>query len=206
MKTCPHCGAQLDPMRGANLDDLLTLLGLVRDAMVFGQPHLAATVLTLLVEHKGNLGLRSRSYAAMLREREGEQEPPPVTRCIWCSPDGTPDPAHSPVDLSHDDRAALEMAATLLTAHERAGLANRLRALARSPQPPPAKPQPQPQPPPEQHAPGRPTDDVAAVALAVRALGDLDIYSLFLAAQSVKPSMLTAEVWRRAEQARHGQK
>jgi hypothetical protein len=74
--TCPSCGAKLDPMRGANLDDLMTLLRLVRDAMAFGQPHLAVTVLTLLVEHKGQLGLRSRQYAAMLREREGEQEPP----------------------------------------------------------------------------------------------------------------------------------
>jgi hypothetical protein len=100
------------------------------------------------------------------------------------------------VDLSHDDRAALEMAASLLTAHDRAGLANRLRLIARTP--PPAKPQPQPQP----RSPGRPADDVAAVALAVRALPDLDVYALFLAAQSVKPSMLTAEVWRRAEQAR----
>jgi len=106
--------------------------------------------------------------------------------------------------LSHDDRAALEMAATLLTAHDRAGLANRLRLLARSPQPPPAKPQPQPQPPPEQHAPGRPTDDVSAIAMVIRSLDPLDIYALFLAAQSVKPSMLTAEVWRRAEQARRG--
>ena len=106
--------------------------------------------------------------------------------------------------LSHDDRAALEMAATLLTAHDRAGLANRLRLLARQPQPPPAKPQPQPEVPTSPTTPRRPVDDVAAIALVVRQLGDLDVYSLFLEAQRVRPSMLTGEVWRRAEQARRG--
>jgi len=72
MRTCPHCGGELDPMRGANLDDLLTLLTLIRDAMVFGQPNLAVTILDLIVAHKGNLGLRARQYAAMLRDREGD--------------------------------------------------------------------------------------------------------------------------------------
>jgi Trp operon repressor len=74
---CPSCGERLKPMRGANLDDLLTLLGVVRDALDAGYGDLAAMVLHLLLEHRGQLGLRSRNYAKLLREQMAEREQPP---------------------------------------------------------------------------------------------------------------------------------
>jgi len=77
VRTCPHCGGTLKPMREANLDDLLTLLALVRDALVAGHPTLAVTVLSLVVEHKTGLGLRSRSYADMIREQMDADERDP---------------------------------------------------------------------------------------------------------------------------------
>ena len=61
-------------MREANLDDLMTLMALVRDALVAGHPTLAVTILTLPVEHKTGLGLRSRSYADMIREQMDADE------------------------------------------------------------------------------------------------------------------------------------
>jgi Trp operon repressor len=73
---CPNCGERLKPMRGANLDDLLTLLAVIRDALEAGYPDLAAMVLHLLLEHRGQLGLRSRNYAALLREQMAKREPP----------------------------------------------------------------------------------------------------------------------------------
>jgi len=106
--------------------------------------------------------------------------------------------------LSHDDRVALMLAATVLGRYNRTGLAERLRNIAHAPEEQTAPPPPQEQP--RRHLAGRPADDVAEVAMVVRALGDLDVYSLFMEAQRVRPSSLTAEVWRRAEQARHGQK
>jgi hypothetical protein len=62
-------------MKGANLDDLLTLLGAVRDALDAGYVNLAAMVVHLLVEHRGRLGLRSRTYAKLLREQLPDREP-----------------------------------------------------------------------------------------------------------------------------------
>ena len=78
VRTCPHCGATLKPMREANLDDLLTLVALVRDALVAGHPTLAVTILGLLAEHKTGLGLRSRKYADMIREQMDADERDPA--------------------------------------------------------------------------------------------------------------------------------
>jgi hypothetical protein len=74
VKTCPHCGAKLDPMKGANLADLLTLLALCRDAIDRGHGDLARAVLHLVVEHQGALGLRSRNLARRLIEQVAERE------------------------------------------------------------------------------------------------------------------------------------
>jgi hypothetical protein len=71
---------QPKPLRGANLDDLLTLLGVVRDALDAGYGDLAAMVLHLLLEHRGQLGLRSRNYTKVLREQMAEREEPPPDR------------------------------------------------------------------------------------------------------------------------------
>ena len=76
MPTCPNCGAQLDPMRGANLADLMTLLALVRDALDQGYGDLARAVLHLLVEHREGLGLRSRNLARRLAQQMAERQPP----------------------------------------------------------------------------------------------------------------------------------
>jgi hypothetical protein len=107
------------------------------------------------------------------------------------------------MSLSNDDRAALLLAATVLTAHGRPGLADRLRGLALAPQEVAQQKPPPPQEPeqPRRHLKGRPPDDVSAVAMVVRQLGDDDVYSLFREAARVRPSRLTAQVWHRAEEA-----
>jgi hypothetical protein len=77
MPACPNCGHQLAPMKGANLDDLMTLLlGAVRDALDAGYVNLAAMVVHLLVEHRGRLGLRSRTYTKLLRDQLADARPP----------------------------------------------------------------------------------------------------------------------------------
>lgn len=65
------------PTRVANTDDLMTLLAVVRDALEAGHGDQAAMVLRLLLEHRGALGLRSRTYATLLREQMAERERPP---------------------------------------------------------------------------------------------------------------------------------
>jgi hypothetical protein len=77
---CPNCGQRLKPMRTANLEDLLTLLGVIRDALDAGYPDLAAVVLRLLLEHRGALGLRSRNYTTLLREQLAERQPPTIDK------------------------------------------------------------------------------------------------------------------------------
>jgi hypothetical protein len=77
VRTCPHCGAQLDPMRGVNLEDLVALLALCRDALDRGHGDLARAVLELVVEHQGKLGLRSRNLAKRLTQEMAEREQPP---------------------------------------------------------------------------------------------------------------------------------
>jgi hypothetical protein len=67
------------PLRGANLDDILTLLEVIRDALAAGQGDLAAMVLQLLLEHRDGLGLRSRRYAALLRRMAVGRDRPPDT-------------------------------------------------------------------------------------------------------------------------------
>jgi hypothetical protein len=74
MRTCPNCGATLDAMRGANLPDLITLLALCRDALDRGHGDLARAVLHLVIEHQGDLGMRSRNLARRLAEQMAEQE------------------------------------------------------------------------------------------------------------------------------------
>jgi hypothetical protein len=67
------------PLRGANLDDILTLLEVIRDALAAGHGDLAAMVLQLLLEHRDALGLRSRRYAALLRRMAVQRDRPPGT-------------------------------------------------------------------------------------------------------------------------------
>jgi hypothetical protein len=67
-------------LRGAKLDDFLTLLEVVRDALAAGRDDLAAAVLHPLLEHRGALGKRSRAAAALLRSQLAEPAPPPPTR------------------------------------------------------------------------------------------------------------------------------
>jgi hypothetical protein len=89
--------------------------------------------------------------------------------------------------LSPNDVAALELAADLLAQHDRAGLADRLRRLARAgPEPDRAR---------------RPAGEVQAIAQQVRALDDLGVYTLFMDAQAFSPTLLTARVHARAERA-----
>jgi len=64
------------PLRGANLDDFLTLLEAIRDTLDAGRGDLAAVVLRLLLEHRGALGKRSRTAAALLRSQLAEWGPP----------------------------------------------------------------------------------------------------------------------------------
>jgi hypothetical protein len=63
------------PLRGANLDDFLTLLEAVRDTLDAGRGDLAAVVLRLLLEHRGAMGKRSRTAAALLRSQLAERGP-----------------------------------------------------------------------------------------------------------------------------------
>jgi hypothetical protein len=91
------------------------------------------------------------------------------------------------VSLSPNDIAALEMAADLLAQHDRAGLGDRLRRLAR------AEPEPD--------RGGRPAGEVQAVAQQVRALDDLGVFSIFEDAEAFSPSRLTIRVRARAERA-----
>jgi hypothetical protein len=77
MPTCPNCGAQLPPQRPANLPDLITLLALCRDALDRGHGDLAHAVLSLVIEHQGSLGLRSRNLARRLAEQMAKRERPP---------------------------------------------------------------------------------------------------------------------------------
>jgi hypothetical protein len=90
-------------------------------------------------------------------------------------------------DLSPNDVVALELAADLLARHDRAGLADRLRRLARAePEPDRAR---------------RPAGEVQAVAQQVRALDDLGIFTIFEDAEAFSPSLLTIRVRARAERA-----
>jgi hypothetical protein len=77
VRICPNCGATLDPMRGADLDDLVMLLRVCRDAIDAGRADLARSVLHLVVEHQGDLGVRSRNLAKTLGEQIGDQPPDP---------------------------------------------------------------------------------------------------------------------------------
>jgi hypothetical protein len=63
VKTCSECGAPVD------LGDLLTLLEIIREAVMADSPHLAVTVLTLLIEHKTELGLRAQRLRDLLAEQ-----------------------------------------------------------------------------------------------------------------------------------------
>lgn len=101
--------------------------------------------------------------------------------------------------LTNDDRSALLLAADLCARYGRAGLADRLRSVARSPQEPAKPPPPEPEEP-RRHVSGRPPDDVSAIAMAVRQLGDDDVYSLFRAADRIQPNDLTALIWRQAQE------
>jgi hypothetical protein len=69
MRRCPHCGVTLKPERVANLDDLVRLLALCRDCIDTGRPDLARTVLHVIVEHRAELGLRTRNLARHLAEQ-----------------------------------------------------------------------------------------------------------------------------------------
>jgi hypothetical protein len=77
VRTCPNCGARLDPMRGVNLDDFLVLLALCRDAIDQDQAPLARGVLTLMLDQRGAVGLKSRNLARRLAEQMAEREQPP---------------------------------------------------------------------------------------------------------------------------------
>jgi hypothetical protein len=88
-------------------------------------------------------------------------------------------------DLSPNDTAALELAADLLARHDRAGLAKRLRRLARA-EPEPAR---------------EPGGEVQAIAQQVRALDDLGVYTLFCDAEAFSSSLLATRVRARAERA-----
>jgi hypothetical protein len=74
---CPHCGGRLRIEKVANLPDLLVLLSLCRDAIDAGHADIASAVLSLVVEHQGSLGLRSRNLARRLIEQVREREQPP---------------------------------------------------------------------------------------------------------------------------------
>jgi len=89
--------------------------------------------------------------------------------------------------LSPNDVAALELAADLLTRHDRAGLAERLRRLARAES--------------EPERPRRPAGEVQAIAQQVRALDDLGVFTIFEDAHAAFPSLLTIRVRARAERA-----
>jgi hypothetical protein len=65
------------PLRGGNLTDMVTLLTLCRDALDRGHGDLARAVLHLVVEHQGELGLRSRNLARTLAEQMAERDRPP---------------------------------------------------------------------------------------------------------------------------------
>jgi hypothetical protein len=55
----------------------MALLALARDALDRGHGDLARAVLHLVVEHQGELGLRSRNLARRLAEQMAEREQPP---------------------------------------------------------------------------------------------------------------------------------
>jgi hypothetical protein len=65
------------PLRGANLDDFLTLLEVIRDALAAGHGDLVAVLLQAMLEHRGALGKRSRTAAALLRSQLAERGPQP---------------------------------------------------------------------------------------------------------------------------------
>ncbi len=61
---------------GPNLDDFLVLLGVVRDALEAGLVEPAALELRILLEHKGQLGLRTRRSTTYLRHELEKRRPP----------------------------------------------------------------------------------------------------------------------------------
>jgi hypothetical protein len=63
-------------LMGPNLDDFLVLLGVVRDALEAGLVEPAALELRILLEHKGQLGLRTRRSTTYLRHELEKRRPP----------------------------------------------------------------------------------------------------------------------------------
>ncbi len=108
-----------------------------------------------------------------------------LTQALWDVPLGAYD--RGVVDwIAGQDTSVVRVLAGFI---ERTRTAERRRQQARRVTPP-------------RRAAGRPRGDMEAIAQQMRALGDEDLYALFREAARVRPSRLTAEVLRRADQAR----